>query len=131
MVRRVKSQKGFTLIELMIVVAIVGILAAIAIPSFLNYHAKSQQVEARTMLSVIYTGMMIYGGNNSTFVNASLTDIGFTYGGTLQYDYTLSNLSATTFMATATGIGGRIAGDVWTINQNKLIDDVVDDSFSS
>ena len=42
-----RKAKGFTLIELMIVVAIIGIMAAIAIPNFLNYMCKAKQSEAK------------------------------------------------------------------------------------
>ena len=52
---RIKGQKGFTLIELMIVVAIIGILAAIAIPNFLQYQLRARQSEARTNLAAIKT----------------------------------------------------------------------------
>lgn len=49
------SQKGFTLIELMVVVAIIGILSAIAVPNFKKYQAKSKQSEAKIQLAAVYS----------------------------------------------------------------------------
>ena len=62
MFSRMKGQKGFTLIELMIVVAIIGILAAIAIPNFLQYQMKARQTEARTNTMGAKTSMVSYSG---------------------------------------------------------------------
>ncbi|MBI3179248.1 MAG: prepilin-type N-terminal cleavage/methylation domain-containing protein, partial [Deltaproteobacteria bacterium] len=51
-----RLSRGFTLIELMIVVAIIGILALIAIPNFMKFQAKAKQSEAKTNLKAYYTG---------------------------------------------------------------------------
>jgi type IV pilus assembly protein PilA len=80
MSRSLQGQKGFTLIELMIVVAIIGILAAIAIPNFLRYQAKSRQAEARTNLGGMFVAETSYFGENSRF--GSLGEIGFQLAGT-------------------------------------------------
>lgn len=53
---RRSKEKGFTLIELMIVVAIIGILAAIAIPNFMKFQARSRQSEAKMNLKGFFTG---------------------------------------------------------------------------
>ena len=71
MFKSFRKQEGFTLIELMIVVAIIGILAAIAIPNFLTYQMKSRQSEAKVNLGAIKTSEIAFQGERGCFISAS------------------------------------------------------------
>ena len=63
---RKNGQKGFTLIELMIVVAIIGILAAIAIPQFVAYRQKGYDTQAKGELKSLYTACQAYFADSPT-----------------------------------------------------------------
>jgi type IV pilus assembly protein PilA len=62
-----KNQEGFTLVELMVVVAIIGILAAIAIPNYQKYQAKARQSEAKLTLGSIHTALTAYAAEASSY----------------------------------------------------------------
>ena len=64
-----QNQRGFSLTELMIVVAIIGILATIAIPNFLRYQAKAKQTEAKANLVALHTADISSFAENNGFVD--------------------------------------------------------------
>lgn len=116
------NKKGFTLIELMIVVAIIGILAAIAIPNFLNYQCKSKQSEAKQSLGTIAKNQEAYVSEFNKYADTS-AKLGFQVkgeGSKRYYTYTYANVSASAYKAIATadkGIKGVANDDQWTIDQ--------------
>lgn len=81
-----KSRKGFTLIELMVSVAIIGILVALATGSFLSYQAKVKQAEAKTNLGAIGELALAYKAEYDTYVT-NWTGIGWQPKGNTRYRY--------------------------------------------
>lgn len=79
-------QAGFTLIEVMVVVVIVGILAAIGIPNFLRYRAHAMQAEARSNLAAIFVAEASYFGEQKHY--GDFSDIGFALAGIATNRYT-------------------------------------------
>ncbi len=112
MCKQFKGQKGFTLIELMIVVAIIGILAAIAIPNFLTYQAKSKQSEVRIALGNIHTSMSSHFGLQapSTYVMTSMDEMDYRPNGTPRYAYWID------ISGTARVVPGSLTGTVGGCN---------------
>lgn len=91
MLHQVKNQKGFTLIELMIVVAIVGILAAIAIPNFLTYQARARQSEARVNLGAIFTSQTSFISDSPANIYAvDFVELGWRPTGNTRYTYAIN-----------------------------------------
>lgn len=75
MIKRLRK-RGFTLIELMIVVAIIGILAAIAIPNFIRFQARSKQGEAKSNLKSLFTAQRSFYQEKDRYSD-NIRDIGF------------------------------------------------------
>ena len=102
MFRQLKSQKGFTLIELMIVVAIIGILAAIAIPNFLQYQLKSRQSEAKTNLQAIKTSEVAFQAERGCYIGTTAEGVVAPAAGTKTVPFTWG-----------TGLAPTAPGTLW------------------
>ena len=95
------KQKGFTLIELMIVVAIIGILAAVAIPAYQDYTARAQASEGLSMTSGARTDFGVAQSEGANFDTAMLTDLSGRYVSGVTYNNSVFTVTFGTNAATA------------------------------
>jgi type IV pilus assembly protein PilE len=114
---------GFTLIEVMIAVAIVAILAAIGVPSYNSYVQRGKIAEAASQLSAMRVKMEQYFQDNRTYVGACVAGTVATLpsGNDARYfSYACSNLGAATYTVTATGVSTLSMGCfTYYIDQNN------------
>jgi prepilin-type N-terminal cleavage/methylation domain-containing protein len=137
---RSKSDKGFTLIELMIVVVIIGILAALAIPRFMSSATKAKQSEAKEVLKQVYTMQRAYFVEHETYcLNGVVADAGNPSAFSIlaveimppaRYSYTMTVPNPQQFTCVAqANLDDDATIDTWSIDQTGTLVNVIDDSM--
>jgi len=119
-----QRQSGFTLIELMVTVAIIAILASVALPSYTQYVLRGKLLEGKSNLMAMRTKMELYFQDNRSYVGACVAGTTAALPTGLKY-FTIdcspaTPPTATTYVVKVDGVGGDLAGLTMTIDQANV-----------
>jgi len=115
-----KPQRGFTLIELMITIAIIAILAAIALPAYNDYTQRAKLTEAFTALSDFRVRMEQFYQDNRIYTGAGLDGCGVASPNSKYFTFGCVP-AAQTYTITATGIANEgLTNFIYTLNENNV-----------
>ena len=129
------DESGFSMTELLVVIVIIGILASLAIPKFMNITTKAKSTEAKLMLKQLHNLQLGYYLENDIYAN-NLETIGFTQsklkteGGSARYKIEIVESDLARFIATATSVvdfdkDGTL--NVWSVDHEGIIKETVPD----
>lgn len=123
------SEDGFSMIELMVVLVIIGILTLLALPRFTNVAVRAKMSEARMMLRQVHTLQKAYVFEHDAYT-ADLAALAFeqtplvTEGGTARYRLAVERVEGQTFVATATAVVDFDQDgvfNVWMVDQDGVL----------